>query len=179
MVAGGVLSGGGKVSGGMLSSSAGAVVAGGVLSGGGTVSGGVLSCSAGAVGISSCSTGAVGMSSCSAGAVVAGGVLSGGGNISGGLLSCSTTVSGGGEGVTVGGHSRGDAAVGLGLECGADEVFLSEKFMRAFGSPLLNHDGGPDSEIRSLWWEVVALRGKQYALPNGNVGTRFVNTLSE
>ena len=95
------------------------------------------------------------------------------------MLSSSATASGGGEEVTGGGYSRGDAAVEQGVECGTDEVFLREKFMRAFGSPLLNHEGGPDSEIRSLWWEVVALRGKQYVLPNGSVGTRFVNMLSE
>ena len=117
----------------------------------------------------------------SAGAVVAVGALSGGGGgtVSDGVLSSNATVSGGGEGMTVGGHSRGGAAVEQGRECGADEVFLHEKCMQAFGSPLLNHEGGPDSEIRSLWWEVVTLRGKQYALPNGSVGTRFVNMLSE
>ena len=62
---------------------------------------------------------------------------------------------------------------------GANDAFLQEKFAQAFGTPLLNHDGGPDSETRSLWWKVAALQGKQYSLPDGGVGTRFVNMLSE
>jgi len=67
------------------------------------------------------------------------------------------------------------------VQCGSQENrFLDEKFERAFGAKLLNHSGGvEDSEARSLWWGAVALGGKQYALPNGGVGTRFVNMLSE
>ena len=56
---------------------------------------------------------------------------------------------------------------------------LREKFKWAFGTPLLNHDGGSDCEVRSLWWKVVALRGKRYSLPDGGIGTSFVNMLSE
>ena len=33
--------------------------------------------------------------------------------------------------------------------------------------------------VLSLWWEVVTLRGKQYALPNRNLGTCFVNISEE
>ena len=57
--------------------------------------------------------------------------------------------------------------------------FLRTTFERAFGAPLVNGDGGPDSDIRKLWWKTVELRGKQYELPNGNVGKRFVNILAE
>ena len=62
---------------------------------------------------------------------------------------------------------------------GVNDIFLRDKFVLAFGAPLLNHDGGSDCEVRSLWWKVVALRGKQYSLPDGSVETRFVNMLSE
>eukprot|EP00117_Sycon_ciliatum_P019119 scpid50248/ scgid17443/ len=61
----------------------------------------------------------------------------------------------------------------------ATTEFLDRKFQRAFGAPLINSDGGPDSDIRSIWWKAVSLRGKQYALSDGNVGTRFVNMLAE
>ena len=64
-----------------------------------------------------------------------------------------------------------------GTKCNDD--FLRTTFERAFGAPLVNGDGGPDSDIRKLWWKTVELRGKQYELPNGNVGKRFVNILAE
>ncbi len=60
----------------------------------------------------------------------------------------------------------------------SDSHFLEEKFNVAFGASMLNHAGGPDSEDRRLWLEIVSLRGKQYALPGGRVGMRFVNMLA-
>ena len=65
-------------------------------------------------------------------------------------------------------HSDGNAIYDRGGEC-ADEVFLQEKFMWAFGAPLVNDEGDADSEVRSQWWETVVLRGKQYILPEGCV----------
>ncbi len=75
--------------------------------------------------------------------------------------------------------SDGPSGCSKGLR-GVDDVFLQLKFARAFGAQLLNHSGdGDNSEVRSLWWGSVALKGKQYTLPDGGVGTRFVNLLSE
>ena len=65
------------------------------------------------------------------------------------------------------------------VERGADGGFLQEKFMRAFSALLLDHAGGVDSEVCSMWWKVIAVCGKQYMPPYGRVGTRFVNLLSE
>ena len=56
-----------------------------------------------------------------------------------------------------------------------DDTFLKERFAHAFGAQLLN-SAGDDS---SLWWGAVSLKGRQYALPEGGVGTRFVHMLSE
>ena len=58
------------------------------------------------------------------------------------------------------------------------DSFLEDKFWLAFGAPLVNDDSGPESGERSLWWEVVRLRGKQYSLPHGRCGTRFLNMLA-
>ena len=63
-----------------------------------------------------------------------------------------------------------DAAVEPQQECGANDIFLCKKFEWAFDAPLLNHDGGSDCEVRSLWWKVVVLRGKQYSLSDGGFG---------
>ena len=71
--------------------------------------------------------------------------------------------------MTDSGCSCGAPAVKQGRECGSNEVFLCEKFIQTFGSSLLNHDSGHDSEIRSLWWKVIPLIGKQYALLNGEL----------
>ena len=60
-----------------------------------------------------------------------------------------------------------------------NDRFVEAKFQDAFGASLVNCEGGPDSEIRKIWWDVTALRGKQCALPGGGVGTRFVNLLAE
>ena len=60
-----------------------------------------------------------------------------------------------------------------------NDRFVEAKFQDAFGASLVNCEGGPDSEIRKIWWDVTALRGKQYQLPGGGVGTRFVNLLAE
>ena len=83
------------------------------------------------------------------------------------------------NGVNSSGQHAGDTAVGPHQEDGANDTFLREKFAQAFGTPLLNHNGGSDCEVCSLWWNVVVLRGRQYLLPDGGIGTRFVNTLSE
>ena len=55
------------------------------------------------------------------------------------------------------------------------------KFLEAFGAPLVNMEAeiGPQPEIHVLWQRTVPLRGKQYALPDGNVVTRFINILAE
>ena len=57
--------------------------------------------------------------------------------------------------------------------------FLRKTFERAFGATLVNDEEDPDSDVRTLWWKTVELRGKQYQLPHGNVGKRFLNILSE
>ena len=62
---------------------------------------------------------------------------------------------------------------------GVNNIFLRDKFVLAFCAPLVTHDGGSDGEVRSLWWKVVQVRGKQYSLAGGGAGTRFVNMLSE
>ena len=59
-----------------------------------------------------------------------------------------------------------------------DPVFLDEAFIAAFGAPLLNYGGGADLPERRLWWEIVGLRGQQYALPGGCAGRRFVDILA-
>eukprot|EP00117_Sycon_ciliatum_P000153 scpid67399/ scgid6335/ len=43
----------------------------------------------------------------------------------------------------------------------------------------LSNEGGPNSDIRSLWWKTGALRGEQYEIPDGNVGLRFCNILAD
>ena len=62
---------------------------------------------------------------------------------------------------------------------GLNDIFLRDQFVLAFGAPLVNHDGRCNCEVHTLWWKVVALRGKQYLLPDGGVWTWFVNMLSE
>ena len=49
--------------------------------------------------------------------------------------------------VDANGQNAGDAAVRPQQECGANDIFPREKFERAFGAPLLNHDGGFDCEV--------------------------------
>ena len=44
---------------------------------------------------------------------------------------------------------------------------------------MINTEGGPDTEIRSIWWKAMALRGKQCTLPDRAVGTCFVHILAE
>ena len=79
--------------------------------------------------------------------------------------------------------SPSSAANDTGSSCNVSErnqnIFLNEHFQEAFGATLINGEGEPDSETHSIWWKVVALRGKQYALPDKNVGTRFINILAE
>ena len=60
-----------------------------------------------------------------------------------------------------------------------DHGFLEMKFQDAFGASLVNSEGVPDSATRAIWWDAVSLRGKQYALPDGNAGSRFVNILAD
>ena len=55
-----------------------------------------------------------------------------------------------------------------------DQGFLERMFQEAFGASPVNTEGGPDSATRAIWWDAVSLRGKQYARPDGNAGTRFV-----
>ena len=83
------------------------------------------------------------------------------------------------DGVDAGSQYTDDTTVRPQQKYGVNDIFLHEKFKRAFGASLLNHDRGSDCEVHSLWWKVVALRGKQYLLPDGGVGTRFVSMLSE
>ena len=63
---------------------------------------------------------------------------------------------------------------------GADDAqdFLQRKFTQAFGAPF-NVEENPVYVDRSLWWEATSLRGKQNALRDGRVGTRFVRILAE
>ena len=58
------------------------------------------------------------------------------------------------------------------IERQSADTFLEDKFLHAFGAPLLNHSGGDDdSEACRLWRGAVSLRGRQYTLPDGGVGT--------
>ena len=66
------------------------------------------------------------------------------------------------------------------IEHQSGDNFLEEKFLRAFGAPLLNHSRGDDySESCRLWGGAVSLKGSQHALPDGGVGTQFVHMQSE
>ena len=66
------------------------------------------------------------------------------------------------------------------VEHQSTNTFPEKKFLRAFGVPLLNHSGGDDdSEACRLWCGAVSLKLRQYALPDGGVGNRFVHMLSE
>ena len=58
------------------------------------------------------------------------------------------------------------------------EDFPQRKFTQAFDAPF-NVEEAIDDEERALWWEATSLRGKQYTLPDGRVGTRFVHVLAE
>ena len=51
------------------------------------------------------------------------------------------------DGVDASGQHVDDASVRPQQECGTNNIFLREKFERAFGAPLLNHDRGSDCEI--------------------------------
>ena len=77
-------------------------------------------------------------------------------------------------------HSTANRTDGPFDDSGNDR-FVEAKFQDAFaiGASLVNCEGGPDSEIRKILWDVTALRGKQYDLQGGGVGTRFVNLLAE
>ena len=81
------------------------------------------------------------------------------------------------QGREMGSGARSDDTSGV----SENEEFLREKFEQAFGAPLVNEAGDDLAEVsatRQLWWRVVALKGRQYTLPDGNVGTRFVHLLS-
>ena len=58
---------------------------------------------------------------------------------------------------------------------GVNDAFLCEKFEQVFGTPLLNSDSDDSVEENtegcSLWWGAISLKGKQYELPHGGVGT--------
>lgn len=57
--------------------------------------------------------------------------------------------------------------------------YIQERFVRGFGAPLLNCEGGGNnSEWEERWRRTMTLQGKQYSLPDGAVGRRFVSQLA-
>lgn len=55
---------------------------------------------------------------------------------------------------------------------------IFELFQRAFGAQMLSDEGAEDSIWRKRWKRSIKLIGKQYTLPQGNVGRLFVDTLA-
>uniref|UniRef100_A0A8D8V7C8 Reverse transcriptase domain-containing protein n=1 Tax=Cacopsylla melanoneura TaxID=428564 RepID=A0A8D8V7C8_9HEMI len=55
---------------------------------------------------------------------------------------------------------------------------VHEYFNRAFGAQMLYSEGGGDSCWRKRWKRSIKLIGKQYDLPQGNIGRLFVDTLT-
>ena len=56
--------------------------------------------------------------------------------------------------------------------------FANKKFLQAFGARMVREDGDDNDEFRKMYLEMVELSGRQYSLPDGNVGKRFVNLLA-
>ncbi|KAF6214349.1 hypothetical protein GE061_009089 [Apolygus lucorum] len=53
------------------------------------------------------------------------------------------------------------------------------KFQAGFGAQLLNAaDGGGDDGWKHKWQRIATLQGKQYPIPQGNVGRKFVEMLT-
>lgn len=65
----------------------------------------------------------------------------------------------------------------------AEKDLIEEKFELAFGAEFNVPDdvdlASAGTTERVLWSEAVALQGKQYELPDGRVGTRFVHMLAD
>ena len=54
-----------------------------------------------------------------------------------------------------------------------------ERFVRAFGAPLLHSEGKPHGSFwGQLWLRIISIKNSHYNLPNGSVGRDFVGLLS-
>ncbi|KAI5729294.1 hypothetical protein M8J76_001076 [Diaphorina citri] len=57
---------------------------------------------------------------------------------------------------------------------------LNELFIRGFGVPMTNSDGGNYTETWHVRWNcAVKLKGRQYSLPQGAIGRQFVSQLTD
>ncbi|KAI5742861.1 hypothetical protein M8J77_012006 [Diaphorina citri] len=57
---------------------------------------------------------------------------------------------------------------------------LDELFIRGFGVPMTNSDGGNYTETWHVRWNcAVKLKGRQYSLPQGAIGRQFVSQLTD
>lgn len=57
--------------------------------------------------------------------------------------------------------------------------FIQNVFINGFGAPLVNKIGNIGSIWDVRWMRAMKLKGKQYSLPQGAIGRRFVSTLAE
>uniref|UniRef100_A0A146KS76 Uncharacterized protein n=1 Tax=Lygus hesperus TaxID=30085 RepID=A0A146KS76_LYGHE len=64
-------------------------------------------------------------------------------------------------------------------ETGSPLDFTNQLFTAGFGAPMLNEVGTSDPLWETRWRSLIRLRGKQYTLPQGNVGRQFVSLLTD
>lgn len=58
-------------------------------------------------------------------------------------------------------------------------TFMQNLFIRGFNAPLINSDGGGEEDEWHLRWKsAMRLQGRQYSLPQGSVGRKFVDILA-
>ncbi|CAA9994685.1 unnamed protein product, partial [Nesidiocoris tenuis] len=58
-------------------------------------------------------------------------------------------------------------------------ISIQNYFIQAFGAPMLNSIGQEGSTWHNRWKKAMTLQGRQYDLPQGAVGRRFVTLLTE
>ena len=61
-----------------------------------------------------------------------------------------------------------------------DSNFADHKFQRAFGAGMVRSEDPmvQKDEMRTIYLEMVRLKGRQYRLPDGPVGRKFVDILT-